>query len=60
MAFKELPRNKDLDELWLAGLLFSKSSSGDIGWEADTPDKWKGQPPSGANERWQFAIQVED
>lgn len=59
--FRVLPRNKELDELWVAGLLFSRAN--------DTPEhfEWAEDsyhehvlPPTRSSEQWEFAIQVED
>jgi len=57
MAFKELPRDYTLDELWRAGLVYSRPNDHEP-WRFDTP--YQPDPPSSACARWRFAIFVED
>lgn len=61
--FRQLPKNSTLDELWRAGLVYSRPISqtmwdGD-GWTLDEVKPGKVAPTADSS-KWQYAIQVED
>lgn len=55
--FRQLPKDSTLDELWRAGLVYSRPNDHEP-WRFDTPDQ--SDPPTKSSERWRFAIQVEE
>lgn len=58
--FRVLPRNDTLDDLWRAGLVYSrnKEHNNPQEWHFDSPEQT--DPPTMSTERWEFAIQVEE
>ncbi len=55
--FRVLPRDDTLDDLWRAGLLYSRAKSADI-WRWDSPEQ--PDPPTLSHGRWEFAIFIEE